>query len=198
MPSVPPGHKLGTCFLGNHPLCNIPNWAELWSLACQTTIVPAPNQDAHPITKCSNWNGSVVNPFGSWCFTKPQSTSKDQKLETHQALKQSIICCAMSPLFRPERAETARELDDAGGVHAVFQISHFPAIRAIGKHPAGVVFNGHPSLSDVLHRFYSTIGLSFGGEWRVLIMLMADMVDFPIPNWCSLLPISCPRLKLLS
>ena len=103
-----------------------------------------------------------------------------------------------SPLFRPERAETARELDDAGGVHAVFQISHFPAIRAIGKHPAGVVFNGHPSLSDVLHRFYSTIGLSFGGEWRVLIMLMADMVDFPIPNWCSLLPISRPRLKLLS
>ena len=32
----------------------------------------------------------------------------------------------------------------------------------------------------------------------VLIMLMADMVDFPLPNWCSLLPISCPRLKLLS
>ena len=67
----------------------------------------------------------------------------------------------MSPLFRPERAETARELDDAGGVHAVFQISHFPAIRAIGKHPAGVVFNGHPSLSDVLHRFYSTIRFFF-------------------------------------
>ena len=92
------------------------------------------------------------------------------------------LSLSLFPLFRPERAETARELDDAGGVHGVFQISHFPAIRAIGKHPAGVVFNGHPSLSDVLHRFYSTICRFFCGEWRVLIMLMADMVDFPIPN----------------
>ena len=89
------------------------------------------------------------------------------------------LSLSLFPLFRPERAETARELDDAGGVHGVFQISHFPAIRAIGKHPAGVVFNGHPSLSDVLHRFYSTICRFFVGNGGSSSCLWLIWLTFP-------------------